>query len=347
MALDPTDKNLFEFLVAEFESNMYGSTSPQTAIAKSIIDRYKADPNTLTKSDVFALDMIILDLQPTERLVQRAVSLRNKYRELAGAKIAATYEPSPLPSPDRFDDPAAKRYLLADLQELQRFIHWSYFFIPIRENIRTWLIRKAIFWMIGYTVLWGFACYWFIYLENPPHYFQAVIATVVYAGLIGGYISSQRRMQMIPTEGDPLSSVYELQNGQYFLWFAPLTGAVFAVVLMLLFISGILQGTIFPAFITLPPESGQNPASCWAFTQLLPKTSADYALLFLWSFIAGFAERFVPDALDRIISRAEDVMKPISKPPGDPKGQAKTEPKPTGAPKDEAKPEQKPQGDQK
>ena len=116
---------------------------------------------------------------------------------------------------------------------------------------------------------------------------------------------------------------------------------------MLLFISGILQGKIFPAFIPLPPESGQTPASCWAFTQLLPQTSADYALLFLWSFIAGFAERFVPDALDRIISRAEDVMKPISKPPGDPKGQAKTEPKPTGAPKDEAKPEQKPKGDQK
>lgn len=344
MALDPTEQKLFEFLVAEFQTNVYDSTLPQAVIANSIIDRYKTDANSLTQSDVFALDMIILELQPTERLVQRAGNLRNKYRELAGAKMAATYEPSPLPSPDRFDDPAAKSYLLADLQELLRFIHWSYFFTPIREGIRTQIIRKAVVWMVAYTIVWSLACYWFTKPDNGS-YFQALIATVVYSGLIGGYISSQRRMQMIPTEGDPLSSVYELQNGQYFLWFAPLTGAVFAMVLMLLFISGILQGKIFPAFSPLSTNSGQNPMSYWAFTQLLPKTSADYALLFLWSFIAGFAERFVPDALDRIISRAEDVMKPQSRLIVDHKGDARPEAKPIGDQKGDAKPE--PTGHQK
>jgi len=118
------------------------------------------------------------------------------------------------------------------------------------------------------------------------------------------------------------------------------------MVLMLLFISGILQGKIFPAFSPLSADSGQNPMSYWAFTQLLPKTSADYALLFLWSFIAGFAERFVPDALDRIISRAEDVMKPQSRPPtGDHKGDARPEAKPIGDQKGDAKPE--PAGNQK
>jgi hypothetical protein len=36
-----------------------------------------------------------------------------------------------------------------------------------------------------------------------------------------------------------------------------------------------------------------------------PATTTDFALLVIWAFLAGFAERLVPDALTRLVARTE------------------------------------------
>jgi amino acid permease len=75
-----------------------------------------------------------------------------------------------------------------------------------------------------------------------------------------------------------------------------LLGALFANVLMLTFVGGLVAGSIFPSF----------SATSWSDLGFrLP----DWSKLLVWSFIAGFSERFVPDLLDNLILRSqkEDV----------------------------------------
>jgi hypothetical protein len=41
-----------------------------------------------------------------------------------------------------------------------------------------------------------------------------------------------------------------------------------------------------------------------------PGGVADYAKIIVWSFVAGFAERFVPDFLDRLVNQFHMDTKP-------------------------------------
>lgn len=108
--------------------------------------------------------------------------------------------------------------------------------------------------------------------------FYAVLSTAVYAGAMGGAVSFNRRLGAVPTHGDALGSIHALTNSGYVLVFAPLTGAVFAVITMLLFIGGILSGAIFPAFVfdDAAAKAAAAAGHTWVFVHaLLPKNVVD------------------------------------------------------------------------
>jgi hypothetical protein len=330
--LDAVEEKLMQFLIAEFSTTPNTSDEPMATFGASIVSKYEQNPNQLTRSDLFKLDSIILSVLPPEKLAQRVQLLRSAYAEMAGPTLAATYRPPNLEGVE--DGDKLKKLLQADAQELQRFIHFSQLFTPDREKLRKDMFVESGWYMVAATVIWLFSSVGSLWFGLQ---FLAVLITVIYAGVIGGFVSSQRRLQMIPSDGDPLRSYYALENGRSFIALAPGFGAVFAVVLMFLFISKVIEGPIFPKYPTDNPpipqevaaktgstQTGQTETETnllqetrdmsdlerFQFLQFLPVGPASYALLFLWSFIAGFAERFVPDALDRLMTRAQGDAKP-------------------------------------
>ena len=130
--------------------------------------------------------------------------------------------------------------------------------------------------------------------SSSPLRILQMSALVILGGVLGGLISMLRRLQALPPGTTPLFDTIALNAGQFGIGLAPIYGGIFAMVLYLVFLSGILDTVIAStAGNTVFPR----------FTDATPKSTPDYAKLLVWAFIAGFAEQMVPDVLNRLTTR--------------------------------------------
>jgi hypothetical protein len=130
------------------------------------------------------------------------------------------------------------------------------------------------------------------------------LMVVAAAGALGGFVSALRRLYVFQRIF-PLRFFRSWRGVNAYLvvysMIPSLVGAIGAVVLYLVFASGLLKGDLFPLFelsaVNARDGSFRNFVANWQ-----PRLPADYAKALVWSFIAGFSERFVPDLLERFAS---------------------------------------------
>ena len=246
----------------------------------------------------------------------------------------------PQPETHDADLPASaeivQRVLRADIRYLLNKFYLYYAMLPMREGMREQLTRRAVrmtLIILGIIILLALISLGGLKILSSDKFkqifdvtgvFGLTVGTVACAGIIGGCVSMLQRIQSAPTEGDALFNLAALTNGWIGLSLSPLYGAIFASLLFILFAGGILKGSVFPTIETAggkveqtapgtatpaatPPPQGVLKAEDF-LKQTGPKDGISFALLMIWSFIAGFAERLVPDTLNRLVAKTEAIQ---------------------------------------
>ena len=282
----------FNELLSEYRTLSTNNADPEV---KATIDAILGKPS-LTWGDVYTFEKSILKLQPIETVRRRAWALREKYRQLAGQQMYDVYLKSNPPDPDTALEPN----LRADLLQLLDNFHWHYTMTMAAERMRGRLSK----WIVGLMalVVAGVAATALIKAYQGSNFVTPTFVVVLFMGMLGGFVSTHLRLQNSASQGEAIENLAKLDHGWLSILISPVSGAIFAAILYMLFTGTFLTGNVFPEIAT-PAEEMKDGLPFGAFaTSTGPATGIDFSKLLVWSFIAGFAERFVPDALSRIVA---------------------------------------------
>jgi hypothetical protein len=288
-------KAYLNLLIGEFKSLKDICEDDKAKVLAGELVKRAEDGDRMTWGDAYMLDTAIAQMLPEEYLHQRAWCLEVKYKDAVGNADAydAFMKSESAHLINEEDD-----HLRARVHNLIRELYRLYTVISCRGDMREELSKSALKTL---AIVFGVMA---IVLGTEHFlgalYYVDVWCMVFAAGATGGLLSLQRRLQSLPSYGESLSDLVEL-SGRMTVRFTPIIGGVFAIVLFLVFASGLASSTLFP---TLPPKTNVSDFATF-IEHLQPENTLDWGKLLVWSFIAGFAERFVPDTLDRLIARSE------------------------------------------
>ncbi len=254
-----------------------------------------------TWDGLYRLEMATLHARTGADLRRSAWLVRLRFRNVAGEAAYTSYLASLPPDPAT----AAEDLLTGDLINLLRRTYYLIALAPSSEAIRHTLLMGAA----AMGVLCLVAVVAVVSVVKPEN--VGIYQLVLLAGAIGGTMSLVQRVQSLP-EADPL--LFRLSGATTIvqsLIIPPLTGSIFAGLLLLIFASGVLSGDFFPKFI-VPPADALGVGFATFYSHTAPESGKAYALMIVWAFIAGFAERFVPDTINRLTAQRSTDRKDAS-----------------------------------
>lgn len=284
------------------------SLQPDHALAQKLKDG--AGPWTL--DDLHEMEWTLVSLWPVGRLRMEACRIREEYRLLVSEGDYTRYlaaNPVDLGKmPDAATLPTFEEVVRHEsaslLSELRRLRARSAFYEEARSSI---LVRIAAV----LCVLVAAACVYLVTISqigiDPPDYGKSavpMIPVVLFAGMVGGFMSLWRRLHQLPQLADPLFDRVLTKSGRRTLYLAPLFGAIGATFLYICFAGGLVRGVLFPEMYM--PTASSDPLTFLQFAdQCVPLAGIDHAKLIVWSFAAGFSERLWIDTLDEIVARKQ------------------------------------------
>jgi hypothetical protein len=169
--------------------------------------------------------------------------------------------------------------------------------------------KQMLAYQFGGTLILagGTALYLFILYGGHSQTSPPLLALVMLAGMIGAFFSALTRLYNVDQASVALISPTIRQLGGFYLmmysFVPPIIGAIAAVVLYLMFVGKLLEGALFPSIACVPEKV------CLSLLDIMnnywPSKPEDYGKALVWSFIAGFSERLVPDMLQGLVAKQQ------------------------------------------
>jgi hypothetical protein len=244
--------------------------------------------------EMFQLELLLLRLMPKEKLQRKAWLIQKRWRSVVSPEARRLYDLSL-----KKDHKQGHEELLADLEVLLQDLFWHY------RSSTAWEEQSGKFantgWLLLLILLAALIAVSGLLFKVDStlslHLDWNVILTalaVAFSGAVGGVLSMLQRLKKVSDEMHRSSQLIAIESSRSrIILQAMLTGSVFALVLWLMFAGGLLSGSLFPDLLKEKLLS-------------LNTLNSVTAKLLVWAFIAGFAERFVPDLLDKLSLKASE-----------------------------------------
>lgn len=165
--------------------------------------------------------------------------------------------------------------------------------MPTEDYKRLLIISRRLVLFAALSLITTGVLFWLTYYQQE----RLMMSWLSFeCGLLGGFVSIQQRLRKI--QGEELAL---LSESWATILVIPIYGGIFALVLYVLFLSGLVEGHLFPSFYMPAFNTPPTTSDLVAFLKTsYPASGPDVAKFIFWSFVAGFSERFVPQIVHQV-----------------------------------------------
>lgn len=304
----------FDNLMADFHRLRLGDSTFQPAsddtdgigfleIGREYDRKYKSmtDPGSASWMpnimDVLIFERVIVHFLPDDEIKLRALYIQQRYKSLISESAF-----DKLQTQMNFQLIGEKtdcRLLRNELDFMLHDLTRGYINAPLpyraRQNI--WLYA---FWLgiIEYSLAFVLIKLFNLFNDTP---IPISALLVPFFGSAGAFLSIKQRVEALPYGHDTYRNIILLNASLIGLIFGLVRGAAFAILLNILMISGLVDGELFPKydFTNFPDKTGLDHAFGFLL-HLNDLPTNEITKILIWSLLAGFSERLVPDTLQRL-----------------------------------------------
>lgn len=254
-------------------------------LAGAEIEKVRANPQPYQPDDACELELLLLRQMSADQLRHEIRGLRTRASAVAGI--------APMSSAGR---PPSDAEILAEAIYLVSAIQKGY---VLNDEVEKTRRRMVLLMTLIAAVVLGV---WFAGATMRGTV-GSLTNGVVVLGVMGGYTSCLRRVSTLVAGTDQIAAIQALSASRSSMVAAPILGVIFSLLLLLCFQGGLVKGAVFPNLEVIPNTAFDTPFLQFLFGTV-KAANEDFAKLLVWSFIAGFSERLMPDMIDRLVAKS-------------------------------------------